>query len=213
VGRALSPLRRYDLKALLVGLCAFVLAAQAAAATSGDEASPTRADRTQRAVSLQARLEQKLDAARRHRRTIRFFRNHPALLTSRGDGPIARAILARAKRRLARVTKEAADYRRLIARREARREARRLARATPSAAIRAVFGPDAEQALAVASCESRLTTSAQNGQYRGLFQMGSNERRLFGYGATAHEQALAAHRYFVASGSDWSPWSCRWATV
>ena len=50
---------------------------------------------------------------------------------------------------------------------------------------------------------------AQNGQYLGLFQMGSSERRLFGHGETAHQQALAAHRYFVVSGRDWSPWSCK----
>ena len=30
---------------------------------------------------------------------------------------------------------------------------------------------------------------AQNGQYLGLFQMGSYERQLFGHGETAHEQA------------------------
>ena len=61
----------------------------------------------------------------------------------------------------------------------------------------------------VARCESRLTTSAQNGQYLGLFQMGSSERRLFGHGTTAIAQVRAAHRYFVASGRDWSPWSCK----
>ena len=61
----------------------------------------------------------------------------------------------------------------------------------------------------MAWCESRLDTTAQNGQYLGLFQMGSSERRLFGHGDTAHEQAVAAHRYFVRSGRDWSPWSCR----
>ena len=39
--------------------------------------------------------------------------------------------------------------------------------------------------------------------------MGSSERTLFGHGNTALEQAVAAHRYFVASGKDWSPWSCK----
>ena len=28
-------------------------------------------------------------------------------------------------------------------------------------------------------------------------------------GESTHEQALAAHRYFVRSGRDWSPWSCK----
>jgi hypothetical protein len=41
--------------------------------------------------------------------------------------------------------------------------------------------------------------------------MGSYERSLFGHGSTAHDQALAAHRYFVRSGRDWSPWGCGWA--
>ena len=72
-----------------------------------------------------------------------------------------------------------------------------------------VFGRLLPEALAVSRCESGLSTDAQNGQYLGLFQMGSTERRLFGHGPTAAEQAAAAHRYFVASGRDWSPWSCK----
>lgn len=158
-------------------------------------------------MSLEARLELKLDAARRHRRTIRFFQNHRALLSSGEQRADAQNALRRARRGLARVTKEAAYHRRLIR----LRDARRLAKAPPKIAIRAVFGRYAEQALAVAWCESRFRTTAQNGQYLGLFQMGSSERRLFGHGETAHRQALAAHRYFVLSGRDWSPWSCRWA--
>lgn len=79
----------------------------------------------------------------------------------------------------------------------------------PQAAIKAVFGDRAREALAVARCESGYRTDARNGQYLGLFQMGSSERRLYGHGDTALEQARAAHAYFVASGSDWSPWQCR----
>ena len=58
-------------------------------------------------------------------------------------------------------------------------------------------------------CESGYRTTAQNGQYRGLFQMGSSERQLFGHGVSALAQAQAAYRYFVRSGRDWSPWSCK----
>ncbi len=83
----------------------------------------------------------------------------------------------------------------------------------PRAAICDVFNSYCGEAVAIAWCESRLTTTAQNGQYLGLFQMGSHERSLFGHGATAHEQALAAHKYFVLSGRDWSPWGCRWAAT
>ena len=80
---------------------------------------------------------------------------------------------------------------------------------TPVGAILAVFGARGGEAIDVAQCESHLHPWAQNGQYLGLFQMGSNERALYGHGDTPLEQARAAHRYFVASGSDWSPWSCQ----
>jgi hypothetical protein len=39
--------------------------------------------------------------------------------------------------------------------------------------------------------------------------MGSSERQLFGHGVSALAQARAAYRYFVRSGRDWSPWSCK----
>lgn len=77
------------------------------------------------------------------------------------------------------------------------------------AAIDFVFGRYADQARKVAWCESRYSRHAQNGQYLGLFQMGSSERARFGHGETFLEQARAAYRYFVASGRDWSPWQCR----
>ena len=53
---------------------------------------------------------------------------------------------------------------------------------SPEKAICHVFGSYCEQALQVARCESGLRTCAQNGQYLGMFQMGSNERPLFGHG-------------------------------
>lgn len=83
----------------------------------------------------------------------------------------------------------------------------------PAAAICHVFGGYCSEAIAVAKCESghTMTPRAHNGQYLGTFQMGSSERELYGHGSTVLEQARAAYRYFVASGRDWSPWSCRWA--
>ena len=69
------------------------------------------------------------------------------------------------------------------------------------------------QALRVGYCESGLRTEARNGQYRGIWQMGSWERRKYGHGSTVRAQARAANRYFVASGRDWSPWACRWAAT
>lgn len=94
-------------------------------------------------------------------------------------------------------------------------EARRLTRLLHAfemdarKAICYVFDSYCGQALAVAWCESRFSPNATNGQYRGLFQMGRNERLLFGHGSRAIEQSFAAHRYFVRSGRDWSPWSCK----
>lgn len=81
----------------------------------------------------------------------------------------------------------------------------------PLAAIRLVFGSYADQAIRVSDCETGGTFSvnAQNGQYLGLFQMGSWERARFGHGSTPIEQARAAWRYFVESGRDWSPWECK----
>jgi hypothetical protein len=61
----------------------------------------------------------------------------------------------------------------------------------------------------VAWCESRLSIWAKNGQYLGLFQMGSSERRTYGHGNNAWIQARAANRYFIASGRDLPPWSCK----
>jgi hypothetical protein len=158
-------------------------------------------------MTLEARLARAVDTARRARHKIRFYRSHRSLLSSGVNRANRREALAHANRRLAGATRAIAYYRRQIM----RRQARRLAKAPPRTAIRAVFGPYARQAVAVAWCESRLTTTARNGQYLGLFQMGSHERQLFGHGHTAHEQARAAHRYFVLSGRDWSPWGCRWA--
>jgi hypothetical protein len=64
-------------------------------------------------------------------------------------------------------------------------------------------------AMRVAWCESRFQTDARNGQYRGIFQMGAWERKKFGHGSTALEQARAAYRYWKISG--WHPWACRTA--
>ena len=76
-------------------------------------------------------------------------------------------------------------------------------------AITTVFGPYAQQALRVAYCESHYNVWARNGQYLGLFQMGSYARSRFGHTWDPWGQARAAYRYFVLAGRDWSPWACR----
>jgi hypothetical protein len=208
------PCRRQGgsiLKALFAGLCVLVLVTQVSAVAKGESsqtsASPPQTERkAPHAVSLDARLERKLTAARKYRSVIRFFENHGSLLSSAEHRDAASAALTRSKRRLARAAKTVVALRRAIE----RREARALAHAPPRIAICRVFGRRyCGQALRVSWCESRHSTRAQNGQFLGLFQMGSSERRLFGHGRTAHRQAIAARRYFMASGRDWSPWSCK----
>jgi len=72
-----------------------------------------------------------------------------------------------------------------------------------------VFGPYCSQALRVAWCESRFRTTAANGQYLGLFQMGATARARYGHGPDPWTQAEAAFRYFADSGFSWGPWSCK----
>jgi len=86
---------------------------------------------------------------------------------------------------------------------------------SPQRVICLVFKSHCSDALRVSYCESRFDVYAQNGQYKGLFQMGSNERATYDRRGkrynrfTAWDESIAAHRYFVASGEDWSPWSCK----
>ena len=197
------------MRALLVGLFAFVLVTQAAAAAmQGDTAQASaKAKVEQRALTLDERLERKLAALRKYRGAIRFFENHRSLLASGAQPARSRTSLAVAHARVRDLTQSVASLRAKIR----ARDGRRLAKLPPRKAICSVFGSYCQEAVAVAWCESRLSTRAQNGQYRGLFQMGSHERSIFGHGFTAHDQSLAAHRYFVRSGRDWSPWACRWA--
>ena len=197
------------MRALLVGLFAFCLVTQASAATMQGDATqaPSREKVEQRALTLDERLERKVAALRKYRGTIRFYENRRTLLGSGEQQAEAKTSLAYAKKRVRQLTETVAT---LSAKVRARTK-RKLVSLPPRAAICSVFGSYCQEALAVARCESRLSTGAQNGQYLGLFQMGSSERRLFGHGSTARDQAAAAHRYFVRSGRDWSPWSCRWA--
>ena len=197
------------MRALLVGLFAFCLVTQASAATmqGGTTQAPRKAKVEQRALTLDERLERKVVALRKYRGTVRFFENRRSLFVASAEQTQARSSLAYANTRVRQLTKTVATLR---AKARAR-TARKLESLPPRAAICTIFGSYCQQALAVAWCESRLSTRAENGQYLGLFQMGSYERRLFGHGQSARDQSVAAHRYFVRSGRDWSPWACRWA--
>ena len=74
--------------------------------------------------------------------------------------------------------------------------------------IRVLWAPlgQSRKAVRVAWCESRLDPNASNGQYQGVFQMGSSERARFGHGPTVEQQTRAAIKYYRISG--WRPWSC-----
>jgi hypothetical protein len=128
-----------------------------------------------------------------------------------GAGPERWAARYRAMRRLAQARARRLDEQRRAVQAMRRRLDAGLERIPARLAIRLVFGPYAGEALAVANCETggSYSTSATNGQYVGLFQMGSGERAAYGEGSTPLEQALAAYVYFVATGRDWSPWSCK----
>ena len=199
------------MRVLLVGLLAFVLVTQAAAAAMKAPSAPTprTAKTVHKKLTLDQQLERKVAALQRYRGAIHFFETHRSLLSSNEHRASAESSLAYAKQRVRQLTKTVGALRAKVQ----ARDAHRLAAMPPKAAICAVFGDYCEEAVSVAWCESRLRPTAQNGQYLGLFQMGSYERRLFGHGSSAREQAVAAHRYFVRSGRDWSPWSCRWAAT
>jgi hypothetical protein len=161
------------------------------------------------------RLERHVKTMQKDESVIRFFETHRWLLSDWRFSKEAHFRLAKAKQHLAqtrtqakRARTELAERRRTLASAKASRQLAAL-NAAPRRAICHVFGSYCGEALRVARCESNYRTTAQNGQYLGLFQMGSSERGLFGHGRTAVEQARAAHRYFVRSGRDWSPWSCK----
>ena len=143
---------------------------------------------------------------------IRFFDTHRWLLSDPRFEKEATLRLGIARRTLVESRAGAARTRAELGRRkDLARQARLLAslERSPQNAICHVFRSYCQEALQVARCESGYSVDAQNGQYLGLFQMGTSERRLFGHGDTALEQAQAAYRYFVHAGRDWSPWSCK----
>lgn len=49
--------------------------------------------------------------------------------------------------------------------------------------------------------EGRIT------QYKGIAQMGRDERRSTDFGWEVRKQVRSAYRWFVAGGSDWSEWT------
>ena len=180
-----------------MGACALILLVLPATAQSQSDAD------------LGAQLTRHLSTMKKDRQVLRFIQNHRWLLSDPRFQQSTKRQLQLHTLSLARTQRKAAAAKRALAHRAKARRLAAVAAATPQSAICQVFGSYCREALAVSRCESGLRTDAQNGQYLGLFQMGSNERRLYGHGPTALEQAQAAHRYFVASGRGWGPWSCK----
>jgi hypothetical protein len=166
--------------------------------------------------ALSARLADHVDKLEHSRTVLRFFRNHRWLLhDARFRREAHRQLrthtlrVRRVERHVAAIRKELRERRAAIRARKAAKRRAAAALRTPTGAICAVFKGNCREALAVARCESNFSTSARNGQYLGLFQMGSFARGLYGHGSSPLSQARAAYRYFVDSGRDWSPWSCK----
>jgi len=146
--------------------------------------------------------------AKHDRQVLRFFAHHPWLLRDPRFAAEAKRQVAAHRKSLAAAQRRLAAHRARTRRTLARHLASVRAR-DPETVICRVFRKHCHEALRVARCESGLRTDAVNGQYLGLFQMGSTARQLYGHGDSADEQARAAHRYFVAAGHSWGPWTCR----
>jgi len=76
-------------------------------------------------------------------------------------------------------------------------------------ALRAVcfyFKQNCTTAMRIVNCETGGSYApwSANGQYLGIFQMGSQERATYGYGSNVWAQAKAAYAYFRVAG--FGPW-------
>jgi len=79
-------------------------------------------------------------------------------------------------------------------------------------AIAKAFDPigRTDQAMAVAYCESTLNRFATNGQYLGLFQLGSHHHHRLNGKPYSHAYANArAAAEIVAADGGWSQWECQ----
>ena len=180
-----------------MGACALIRLVIPATAQSQSEAT------------LSAQLTRHLATMTKDQQVIRFLNAHKWLLSDTRFRVSAQRQLRLHTLSLARVRKQAAAAMLALAEKAKARRLAAVESAKPETVICRVFGPHCREALAVSRCESGLSTSAQNGQYLGLFQMGTTARRLYGHGPSALEQARAAYHYFADAGHGWGPWSCK----
>ena len=198
------------MRALLVGLFAFALVTQAAAAAMQGESTPAprKANVERPALTLDQQLERKLAALRKYRGTVRFFENHRivARLGRRaGESEVRRS----------RTPVRACDSSRRASPPSARRSVRATGGGWPSCPRARRSAPCSERTARRLS-PSRGASPGSARQPRTASTAASSRwaRTSEAFSATArsaHDQSLAAHRYFVRSGRDWSPWACRWA--
>ena len=129
---------------------------------------------------LRAQLTNHLKTLKKDQQVVRFFQDAPLAALRppvrgrrNGSSPAtARAWHCSGKAR----SLKGALHRRTLERKRQRRLAS-LRSASPAVAICKVFGSHCGEALRVSRCESGLRIDARNGEYLGLFQMGSKERR------------------------------------
>jgi hypothetical protein len=189
------------LKALALGACAMFMLVLVTPAAAHVAAAPRG--------GLEVQLRHHLRTLRHDKQVLTFFDKHEWLLTDPRFQREANRQLTTHRRHVAFAQRKVAATQAAIAKQQQARQLAAVRAATPQAVICRIFGVHCKEAVTVARCESRLQTWARNGQYLGLFQMGTSERSLFGHGPSAEEQARAAYRYFVFSGRNWSPWSCK----
>lgn len=180
-----------------MGACALILLVLPATAQSKSDAQ------------LGAQLTRHLSTMKKDQQVLRFLETHSWLKRDPRFAAEAKRQVRLHTASLRQAKRKAAVARAVLARKAKERHLAAVAAASPKQVICRVFGDYCGEALAVSRCESGFQTDAQNGQYLGLFQMGSSERRIFGHGSSPVAQATAAQKYFVASGRDWSPWSCK----
>lgn len=84
----------------------------------------------------------------------------------------------------------------------------RSAYAAARAAVCHYFGANCGMAMQIVNCETggTYTPWASNGQYLGMFQMGSAARKQYGHGSNVWAQAKAAFALFRDRGFE--PWLC-----
>jgi hypothetical protein len=151
-------------------------------------------------------------AGRHHRHHVRHHRHRSAS----GRKPLAVVTLARLASQARRVHRHhpgrsaGAVFARLCRRWRTAHRRPRPGNVVGSVRLAATrYGLSADGMLRVARCESNLQRAAANGQYLGLFQLGSyaRERYLRGDWRDAYANAMAAAQYAHEAGG-WSPWTC-----